>query len=115
MNRVLIVDDKPENRYMLSALMRGHGYDVEEAADPRQLLRARVGPPDRHDEVVERALPGGLEQYLVVPGPLRLEHGRQDARERTEVVSQEGVAGLGPGGDLTERHLRCGKGLAEGV
>jgi hypothetical protein len=75
---------------------------VEEAADARQLLRAGVGLPDRQDEVVEGALSGLSEQRLVVTGPLCREHGRQDARERPEVVPQEGVAGLGAGRDFPE-------------
>jgi len=58
---------------------------------------------------------GGLQKRLVVTGALGREHGGQDARERPEVVAQQGVAGIDSGGDLTERHLRRGKGLAEGV
>jgi signal transduction histidine kinase len=46
MNRVLIVDDKPDNLYMLRALLQGHGYAVEEARNGVEaLLMARQSPP----------------------------------------------------------------------
>jgi signal transduction histidine kinase len=46
MNRVLIVDDKADNRYMLRALLQGHGYVVDEAGHGAEaLVRARQAPP----------------------------------------------------------------------
>ena len=47
MIRVLIVDDKQENLYLLRALLQGHGYDVDEARHGAEaLIRARQAPPD---------------------------------------------------------------------
>ncbi len=47
MIRVLIVDDKPENLYMLRALLQGHGCAVEEARHGAEALtRGRQVPPD---------------------------------------------------------------------
>jgi diguanylate cyclase (GGDEF)-like protein/PAS domain S-box-containing protein len=47
MTHALIVDDKPENRYLLRALLTGHGFEVEEAEDGAQALSvARCRPPD---------------------------------------------------------------------
>jgi PAS domain S-box-containing protein len=46
MNSVLIVDDVPENLCLLSALLTGHGYAVDEAHDGADALsRARKTPP----------------------------------------------------------------------
>ena len=45
--RILIVDDHPENLYLLRSLLTGHGYEVVEAAHGAQALeRARQQPPD---------------------------------------------------------------------
>lgn len=46
MIRVLIVDDKPENLYLLRALLQGHGYEVDEARHGAEALtKARQTPP----------------------------------------------------------------------
>ena len=45
--RVLIVDDREDNRYLLRMLMQGHGFEVEEALQGQQALeRARARAPD---------------------------------------------------------------------
>ena len=47
MHRVLIVDDKEENLYLLRALLQGYGYKVEEARQGAEaLVTARQNPPD---------------------------------------------------------------------
>ncbi len=47
MNRVLVVDDHPENTYLLRALLSGHGFEVEEAVHGADALaKARREPPD---------------------------------------------------------------------
>jgi two-component system, cell cycle sensor histidine kinase and response regulator CckA len=46
MKRVLIVDDKPDNVYLLRALLQGNGYVVEEACHGAEaLVKARQAPP----------------------------------------------------------------------
>src|SRR3984957_8697823 len=37
--KILSVDDKPENLYMLEALLRGHGHEVDSASDGRRALQ----------------------------------------------------------------------------
>lgn len=45
--RALIVDDRADNRYMLRALLQGHGMVVDEAENGREALAlARQTPPD---------------------------------------------------------------------
>lgn len=45
--RVLVVDDREDNRYLLCQLLRGHGYAVQEADQGAQALElARAQPPD---------------------------------------------------------------------
>jgi two-component system, cell cycle sensor histidine kinase and response regulator CckA len=47
MTRVLIVDDNPENLYLLRALLQGHGCEVDEARHGAEALaKARQAPPD---------------------------------------------------------------------
>jgi PAS domain S-box-containing protein len=47
MRRILIVDDNQANRYLLRALLQGHGYDVEEAEDGQEAwARAQARIPD---------------------------------------------------------------------
>ncbi|MDP2137340.1 MAG: response regulator, partial [Candidatus Didemnitutus sp.] len=47
MTRILIVDDKPENLYLLRALLQGHGYEVNEARHGAEaLVKARAAQPD---------------------------------------------------------------------
>ncbi len=46
-NRILIVDDKEENNYLLRAMLQGNGYEVEAASNGSDaLLKARNNPPD---------------------------------------------------------------------
>ena len=47
MNRVLIVDDKANNLYLLRVLLQGHGFEVDTAQHGVEALaKALVGPPD---------------------------------------------------------------------
>jgi PAS domain S-box-containing protein len=47
MNRVIVVDDIAENRYMLEMLLKGNGYDVVAAVNGAEALDlARKSPPD---------------------------------------------------------------------
>ncbi len=47
MKRILIVDDHPENLYLLRAILQGHGYGVEGARHGAEALaKARQAPPD---------------------------------------------------------------------
>ncbi|HBC86232.1 MAG TPA: hypothetical protein DCZ94_04685 [Lentisphaeria bacterium] len=45
--RIIIVDDKTENNYLLRALLQGNGYEVETATNGAEALdMARKNPPD---------------------------------------------------------------------
>ena len=47
MTRVLIVDDRADNRYMLRTLMQGNGFEVQEASQGVEAMeRARLAQPD---------------------------------------------------------------------
>lgn len=47
MKRILIVDDLADNRYLLRAMLTGHGYAVDEARHGAEALAlARANPPD---------------------------------------------------------------------
>lgn len=47
MPRALIVDDTPENLYLLDALLAGHGYQVDQARNGKEALAlAAANPPD---------------------------------------------------------------------
>ena len=64
MNRVLIVDDKPDNLYMLRALLQGHGYVVEEAKHGAEaLVKARQLPPA---VVISDLLMPGMDGYTLL-------------------------------------------------
>ena len=46
MKRILVVDDVPENRYVLEATLLAHGYDVVSATNGAEALAiARSQPP----------------------------------------------------------------------
>ncbi|PKN50877.1 MAG: hypothetical protein CVU55_14850 [Deltaproteobacteria bacterium HGW-Deltaproteobacteria-13] len=47
MNRILVVDDREENRYLLNTLLHGNGYEVVTASHGAEALDlARQNPPD---------------------------------------------------------------------
>ncbi|PKN35492.1 MAG: hypothetical protein CVU61_02985 [Deltaproteobacteria bacterium HGW-Deltaproteobacteria-19] len=47
MSRCLIVDDQEQNLYLLDALLKGNGYEVESATNGLEALEAaRLNPPD---------------------------------------------------------------------
>ncbi len=75
MIRVLIVDDKPENLYMLRALLEGNGCVVDEARHGAEaLVKARQAPPDL---VVSDLLMPVMDGYTL------LRQWKTDARLRT--------------------------------
>ena len=59
--KILIVDDKAENLYLLQALLTGHGFSVTSAYEGREALAlARKDPPDL---IVSAAFPAA--QFVV--------------------------------------------------
>ena len=47
MTEVLIVDDNPQNLYMLEAVLKGNGFQVAKAQNGEEALKiARSEPPD---------------------------------------------------------------------
>lgn len=74
MTRVLLVDDKDENLYYLSALLGAHGYVVDTARQGAEaLLKARQSPPD---VVVSDLLMPVMDGYTL------LRHWKSDPRLR---------------------------------
>ncbi len=58
--RILLVDDEPNIRRMVGALLQGEGYDIDEAANGTQALTvARDTPPDA--VLLDLMMPGGLD------------------------------------------------------
>lgn len=75
MKRVLVVDDKEENLYYLTALLTGHGCTVETARHGAEaLVKARAQPPDL--VVSDLLMP-------VMDGFTLLRHWKADARLRS--------------------------------
>ena len=74
MTRVLIVDDKQDNLYLLRALLTGHGCEVEEARHGAEaLVKARQWPP--HLVISDLLMP-------VMDGFTLLRHWKSDERLR---------------------------------
>lgn len=72
MTRALVVDDRPENLYLLRTLLQGHGHEVIEARHGAEaLLKARADPPQI--VISDLLMP-------VMDGFTLLRHWRSDAR-----------------------------------
>ncbi|MFH1116736.1 MAG: response regulator [Pseudomonadota bacterium] len=75
MIRVLIVDDKEENLYLLRALLQGHGYSTDEARHGAEALeKARQTLPDL---IISDLLMPGMDGYTL------LRHWKTDERLQT--------------------------------
>ena len=75
MIRVLIVDDKPENLFLLRSLLQDHGYAVEEARHGAEALaKARLAPPQ---VVISDLLMSVMDGYTL------LRHWKADAQLKT--------------------------------
>jgi two-component system, cell cycle sensor histidine kinase and response regulator CckA len=63
MTRLLVVDDNEQNRYLLQALLTGHGYEVVLAAEGAEALeKARENPPD---VIITDILMPGMDGYAL--------------------------------------------------
>ncbi|MBX7255207.1 MAG: response regulator [Candidatus Hydrogenedentes bacterium] len=61
MTRLLVVDDNEQNRYLLQALLVGHGYEVQVAVEGAEALEiARTTPPNL---IVTDILMPGMDGY----------------------------------------------------
>ena len=75
MNRVLIVDDKEENLYLLRALLEGHGYTVDAARHGAEaMVKARAVAPNI---IVSDLLMPVMDGYTL------LRHWKDDLRLKT--------------------------------
>lgn len=61
MNKILIVDDNPQNLYLLEVLLKTHGYEVEQASNGIEALeKARLNPPEM---VISDILMPGMDGF----------------------------------------------------
>jgi CheY-like chemotaxis protein len=52
--KILVVDDNPQNQYLLEVLLRGHGYDVTSAHNGAEALEKAL--QDRFDLIISDIL-----------------------------------------------------------
>jgi DNA-binding response OmpR family regulator len=98
MNRILIVDDEPQVRLMLSTCLGRAGFDVSEAADGEEALKINAAAPV--DLIVlDLLMPGmeGLETLMSL---------RKD-RDRPRVIAISGGSRSGVG-DFLPTALKLG-------